>query len=292
MKRRGFNKLISPRRGAALLLAALLVPVGALARPPELKPPHSTRVKKGEEENPLSATVSYGVSTDYADNRTPRAYTHAVSGGLSYELTPEWNVSGSLSVGANTVGGQIYKDQKQSYDETLSPSLGATVTYKQMFWGMSSWKAFAGGEALLDEASRREGYKGILSAGTGVGLAFSNIGYMMGHMISVSGMLNTFEYSADKTANPNYFYTYAFSNTFKFYKELRLAYTFVIKATRYLDDYVGYSHLNKYGVSYSWGDWSAALTYENGGFTDEGIVDFWYLDQYRRLVRLTASYTF
>lgn len=276
---------------AALLLSAgVLISLTAEARPPDMRPPHAKRAK--QDESPFVSTVSYGVLSDYADNRTPRAYTHALSGSLSYEFKPQWTVAGSVSLATTTVGGQIYKDDRQAYDETFEPNAGVSLSYKQMFWGMSSWKVFVGGEALMDEASRREGYKGIVSAGTGVGLAFSNIGYMMGHMLSVSGMMNTFEYSASKTANPDYFYTYAFSNTVKFYKQLRLAYTFVLKATHYLDSYVSYAHLNKYGVSYGWDKLSASLTYENGGFTDEGIVDFWYLNQHRRIYRLTASYTF
>ena len=278
----------------ALVAIALLLVCWpeAQARPPELKPTHQSRLKKDEKKSPYSIVLEYEVLTDYADNRTPRGYTHGIGGALGYKFNPTWSVLGTVSMGATTVGGQIPKTEKESYSETISPSAGLTVSHKKKFWGMSSWKVFAGGTALLDEGSRREGYKGLLRMGTGVGLAFSNIGYMMGHMLSASNMLNTFEYGTDKKANPQYSYVYAFSNSLKFYKKLRFGYIFGVKATRYLDGFVGYAHSNKYSVSYSWEKLSTALIYENGGFTDQGYVDFWYINQHRRLLRLTASYTF
>jgi hypothetical protein len=62
--------------------------------------------------------------------------------------------------------------------------------------------------------------------------------------------------------------------------------------TRYLDGFTGYSYNNTLSLAKSWEKMTVAFSYENGGFTDNGEVNMWYVDRYRRLMFLSANYAF
>lgn len=197
-----------------------------------------------------------------------------------------------MSFRAGTVGDQIYKGPQESKGEKINPGVGMVLNYGLLFLRDNSLKFFGGFDAFLDESSRLEGYLGLFSLGTEMILNFSELGYVMGHSLSVSQMANSFEYSTEGSSNPNLYYNYSFSNGLSLAKSWTLNYTFGFKMTRYLDDFLSYSYSNKYSVSAKWGQLSTGLSYENGGFTDDGYVDLWYIDAYRRLLKLTLSYVF
>jgi hypothetical protein len=152
----------------------------------------------------------------------------------------------------------------------------------------STWKANLSG----DEASRQEGYQGIVGAGGNVSFRFFEKYWVLSNDLNVSEMINSYRYGSNLKPNPDYFWTYKLSNVVKIYKGLRASYAFGAKVTRYMDDFVGYSYSNSFSLSYIWPHFSVALAYENGGFTDDGTISLWYIDQYRRMGRLVVGYTF
>jgi hypothetical protein len=244
------------------------------------------------EKSAWSSILRYSVLTDAAQEVTPRSYTHVFLGDLEYSLNSSWSLGGNVSFRAGTVGDQIYKGPQQSKGERINPGAGVALNYVFPIFGDNSLKFFGGFDVFLDESSRLEGYLGLFSLGTEMTLNFSEVGYVMGHSFVISEMANSFEYSTEGSANPNLYYNYSFSNNLSFMKSWTLNYTFGFKMTRYLDDFLSYSYSNKYGISAKWGQFSTGLSYENGGFTDEGYVDLWYIDAYRRLLKLTLSYVF
>ncbi|MBK7843095.1 MAG: hypothetical protein IPJ71_05270 [Bdellovibrionales bacterium] len=243
-------------------------------------------------ESAWSGVIRYSVLTDLAQEVNPRSYTHGFLGSLEYSFNSSWSLGGDVSFRAGTVGDQIYKAPQQSKGERIDPEAGIVLNYEFLFFGNNSLKFFGGFDVFLDESSRLEGYLGLFSVGTEMNLVFSDVGLVMGHSFVISEMANTFEYSTEGSANPNLYYNYSFSNSLSFMKSLALNYTFGFKMTQYLDDYLSYSYSNKYGISAKWGQLSTGLSYENGGFTDDGYVDLWYIDAYRRLLKLTLSYLF
>lgn len=279
------------------LLAAILIlsltPALALAQPAA-----STRQRRAalaaepKDQSPWSSMFRYSVATDYVDNRTPRGYSHSLLGNLTYGLSKNWSVEATLGGRAQTIGGQISKGSEQTYDEVLSPTTSFSVGYERGFGDDDKFSLGLEGEPLWDEASRQEGYQGIVGVGANVSLRFFNKYWVISNDLSVSEMINSYRYSSDQTANPDYFWTYKLSNVVKIYKGFRATYAFGAKVTRYMDDFIGYSYLNSVSLSYVWPHVSVALAYDNGGFTDDGTISLWYIDQYRRLGRLVVGYNF
>lgn len=274
----------------ALLILALLSPLafGQTA---------ITRAKKRavpspKSESSWSSMVRYNALTDFADNRTPRSYIHSVMGSVGYSFDKNWSVELGAGARAETIDGQISKGREQTYDETFGPSTSLTLEYQRSFWRGDRYSFYLDGEPLWDEASRREGFKGIVGIGGNVSSRFFNKRYILTNDLSVAELINTFFYGSNLSPNPDYFYTYKLSNVVKIYRGLRASYNFGAKVTRYMDGFHGYSYSNSLGLSYVWPQLSLSLAYDNGGFTDQGDISLWYLDQYRRLARFVVGYTF
>jgi len=275
---------------AALFI--LLVPSMALSQSTVTRAKKPALNSMAKAEGPWSSLIRYSALTDYADNRTPRSYVHSVMGTLAYAFDDHWSVEVVAGARAETIDGQISKGREQTYDETLGPSTSFALNWEGKFWDEDKYGIYLEGEPLWDEASRQEGYKGIVGVGVNSSMRFFNKRYILTNDLSISELLNTYHYGSNLSPNPDYFYTYKLSNVIKIYRGLRASYTFGAKVTRYMDDFVGYSYSNSVGLSYVWPHLSVSLAYDNGGFTDEGDISLWYIDQYRRLVRLAVGYTF
>ncbi|NJL25727.1 MAG: hypothetical protein HC902_11505 [Calothrix sp. SM1_5_4] len=59
-----------------------------------------------------------------------------------------------------------------------------------------------------------------------------------------------------------------------------------------MDGFLGYSYSDRFSLENTWRNVSLALTYTNGGFTDDGRVSLWFIDQYRRILMLAMNYAF
>lgn len=240
----------------------------------------------------FSGAVRYSGLTDFADNRTPRAYTHNFMGALSYQLDENWSLESVLGLRAETIEGQIEKGKEQTYDEVLNPSSAFAISYSGKFNSNNAYELSASGEPLWDQQSRLEGYRAIAGIGGKWSIDFFRRRWVVANDFDLSQLFNTYRTSSEGTANPDHFFTYKFSNVFRLFGQTRFSYTFGAKITRYLDDFIGYSYQNSFGLSQKFGAVTAILSYDNGGFTDRGEISLWFIDEYRRLARLSLSYTF
>jgi hypothetical protein len=278
---------------ALLSLAALTLTLTAEpARAQSLRQRADTPRRSSRPADPWTGSVRYSVLTDYADSAQPRGYNQGVRAGLNYQFDQNWAMSGEASVRAETYNGQIDKSREQTYAETLNPSVAAELDYQRRFGGAHSYTLFAHGEPLLDEPSRREGYRGIIGAGASLSLGFFGKRYSMDHILDISELINTFDYAGNLEPNPDMFYTYKFVNSLRFWKTYRFSVSWGVKVTRYLDHFVGYSYSTTISLSKSWRHFALGAAYDNGGFTDDGQVRLWYLDQYRRVAMLMLNYSF
>lgn len=114
----------------------------------------------------------------------------------------------------------------------------------------------------------------------------------MGHEVSASEFLSQFRFNSQGELNPDTFYIYEMSHNFDLTEAFSFNFTFGLKMTRYEDGDLDYSYSNEFGMEYFWKGLLAGIFYRNGGFTDQGYVDFWYFDDFRRIVRINLSYTF
>jgi hypothetical protein len=245
-----------------------------------------------ETPDPWSGYFRYNIATDYAETEQPRGYVQVLGGGAKYQFDSNWSVSADLTLKMETFNGQIEKGPEQSKAETLNPSTAVELDYEGKFADTHSYTYFVHGEPLWDEPSRLEGYKGIAGGGAELSLGFFNRHWVISQVLDISELLNSYDYSLETSSNPDMFYTYKLSNGFRLAPTLRFAYTFGVKLTRDLDASTKYNYNNAFTLSNTWKNWTVALVYENGGFTDDGTIHLWYIDQYRRVGQLMVNYTF
>ena len=114
---------------------------------------------------------------------------------------------------AEFVNGQIDKGQEQGYDEVVSPSTSLELDFDGKISHEHKYSAFLHGEPLWDEASRLEGYKGLVGFGGELDLNFFRKTYAFFNSLDATELINTFKYGSDLSANPDYF-TSGFSASF------------------------------------------------------------------------------
>jgi hypothetical protein len=232
----------------------------------------------------------YSVSTDLAESVSPRGYRHGINAEAGYSLFKNWNFTLGLEMGFNSYSGQIDKRQEEGVYETLgvNPSLGVQYGFPyESHWTFSSILIFPG-----DSVSRREGYQGIgiLSAAYKHSLLSGR--WTLTHSLTLMEILNSYSESTWGTANPGTSLSYKMSHSMQLYQRLNFIYIFGIKQTRYLDGFWDYSFTNIFGLAINTDSWNVMLSSNEGGFTDEGDIQFWFLDEYRRIVSLTLGYQF
>lgn len=234
----------------------------------------------------------YGLASDFADSRKPRAYSHVMVGEVGYKATPNWSIETEASIRYETINGQIPKGQEESYSETLHPAAEMKLDYSNSIINRHAYSFFGHVEPLFDDDARREGYQALIGAGGALALNFFNKRLTLTQVLDGTGMVNTYTYGSDLKANPDYFWVYDIKGDIRFAKSYKFSVSFGAKLTRYLDGFMGYSYKNSVSFSKTWSDFSAMVAYDNGGYTDDGYIRMWYVDEYRRIARLMVAYAF
>ncbi|MGE0762704.1 MAG: hypothetical protein AB7N80_05450 [Bdellovibrionales bacterium] len=275
---------------ARVLILILIGGLQANALAASAKTPKSVVKVDAPKVSSWSFGTSYGVSTDLADRSMPRLYYQGLSVDIGYVINPRWNLSMGLSANFTTVDGQIDKKQEDSALESTGVNPSLNLSYNP--GDFSPWFINAGGTALMDTASRRGGYLGLLSMSGGGTWNFFDDRFSMTHSLALSELLNSYDYSSGGAANPGTSVTYSWGNTLKLGSHFSLSAGFGLKQTRYLDGFWDYSYSNTASLSVLGEAWSMSLSTGNGGYTEDGRVSLWYIDQYRRIVSFSAAYQF
>ncbi len=273
------------------LFVVVAASITSFASPSTLSADLDEKSSKAKESK-FSANLSYGASTDYADTSDPRSYRHSLSTGLDYELNSQLSLGVAAGLATQTINGQISKGPEETYAETLDVSASLDLSYAKKFWDRHSYSVSGSYEPLFTEDSRIEGHRAILGVSSGLTLGFFAKRYSLSQSVSASNLINRYEFNTKGGYNPDTFYSYSLTNSLRFFKTFKLSHTFGVRATRYLDGFVGYAYSHKLSLAKSWQSVTASLSYTNGGFTDDGYVRLWYLDQYRRIYQLGLSYAF
>lgn len=271
------------------ILLCLALPVGAAA---QLRPQSVVKMEKpdAEKASRWRFNTGYDLTTDLAEEAQPRAYSHRISTSFGYQWNKFWNSGAAADVRANTVGGQIYKDQQQNYREVVRSQPAVFTSYSSSLLKRHTWNLGMRYLVPIDKVSELEGYKGVASLGGGANFAWGR--YSMIQKLSVASLINTYTYNTLQQVNPDYFYTYGWDNSFDIWRGLSINFGFGLRMTYYLDGSQSYSYENTYSLNYQWSWISAYVSYANGGFTDDGKVDLWFIDKYRRVVSAGLSARF
>lgn len=279
-------------------LLGLLIMAGMLAFAARPAQAQSLRVRTGVPQkyfvapDPWSGYFRYNIATDYAEQEQPRAYTHVLGGGAKYSINDNWSVTADLTMKTESINGQIEKGPEQSKTEVLNPSVAMEVDYERRFYETHGYTLFMHGEPLMDEPSRLEGYRGIVGVGAAVTFGFFNRRYQFSNTVDASNLINTYDYSLAGASNPDMFYTYKMGHSLRIWRTVKLGYAFGLKLTRRLDASTKHAYNNTVSISNTWRSISMALAYDNGGYTDDGSVSMWYIDQYRRVFQFKVNYSF
>lgn len=246
--------------------------------------------EKDEEKWPIS--FYYGLSSDFADQTSPRSYTHFTGVNLVYLASEKWSVSGALGFTADLIDGQIQKRPEQSYSETINPSLSLSGLFADSLSESVSYSFNLHVDPFFDSQSRYEAYRYMYGLRSGIFFSLAKGKYLMGHSVDFSELVGDYSYDSRKNANPDTYYTYSWSNSFRPHKKIDLSYSFVLRLTRLTNSETTYSYNNNLSLSTFTKNWVFSMVYSNGGFTEQGEVNLWYLDQYRRVMRFLAVYNF
>jgi hypothetical protein len=280
------------RAGSLLLILLAALALSDAASAQSLRMRTQAPVTQKEDESPWDVNLRYGMVTDYADTNQPRGYLNELILSTGYKFNKTWSVNTEIGGVAEFFDGQIDKKSEQSYDESLHPTTNVELDYDGKINNTHTYSFNVHGEPLWDEASRLEGYKALYGAGADLNLKFFHKAYTFGNLVDVTELHNTYYYGSDLTPNPDYFITYKLTNSLKFLGSWKIAYIFGFKSTRYLDNFWGYTYENTVKLSKSFGKVTAALSYLNGGFTDDGTLSLWYIDRYRSVAKFGINYEF
>lgn len=149
------------------------------------------------------------------------------------------------------------------------------------------------GDIPANQEARIEGYRGSIGVSPALSSNYFDGLLIIKNRLNYSLIFNRYDYSPttfDRSATANYGYDLGAS--VRVIGGLRVGAGLGIRRTRYTDGFHDFSYKNTQTISYTLKSWSLAVKHTNGGYTDDGRVDFWYVDKYRRLVSALLGYEF
>jgi hypothetical protein len=274
---------------SSLLLLGLLVSFGARAQQESL----ATTIKSpAPVKSAWSSELSYDFMTDFADERPSRSYTHSVRGEVEYEFYPGWSVLAGLRGSADTADNRIQKEQQTSHVDTFSPMADVGVGYGGKFGNEHIYSVGAKAFFPMSEDARAEGYKAIVTETALLGLSIFPKRLKLGQLVSATQIANVYYYGTRGAINHDSSYGYKASLSLVLGAGFSTVVAYGVKTSHYLDGYWGYSYGSEVALTKKWTSLAAALAYVNGGYTDDGRVRMWFVDEYRRIVAASLSYAY
>ena len=241
----------------------------------------------------ISFSLFYSVQSDFASELKPRLYSHLISNTLTYNINKNYSLSLSSSFYYISLDEKILlkKDTYGFNDLVTSISryldLGKFLSAKNSsIFGLSS-------SFPISEKARLEGYKAIPRIYFSLTSSFFDSKYKMNNTFSYRYTINTYEYSpSTRVANTRDAFSYSMNHYIKIIKNLTFVLGFGIQYKKNTQGESTYSYNNTQSIKYALSKLFFGLSYQNGGFTDDGDIDFWYVDRYRRNLKAVLGYSF
>ena len=286
---------------AALAAAAFLLPV-ARALAEESTPAAdaaagttTAAVSPAEEaEKPWAIATEYSTSTDFADELKPRIFSHTVSVDASYEIKDWFGVSVGTGFFFKTIGGAISKFPEDSGINSVDVALSRVLTKPVAILGGKHTLAAAVFSSFpFSDDARLEGFYGSVGVGPMLTSKFFDGVLSVKNKANYSFIFNRYDYSPiSQEANSTNSYGYSISGSVRVIGGLKVGAGFGMRRSRYTDGFHDFSYNNTQSISYLWKHWSAAISHSNGGYTEDGNVELWYIDKYRRVISGSLGYEF
>ena len=243
--------------------------------------------------NSLSSSLAYSVQSDFASELKPRLYSHLLSAGLNYRLNNGYSLNLNTSFRYKSLDNKIFLKKGNYGFNDLGVSLSKKLRLGNFLSAINSSTLTLGSSFPISEKARLEGYKAIPALSFSINSSFFDGKYALGNNFSYNYIINTYEYSpASGVANNRNSFSYAMSHSIKLIGKLvfKLGFGF-----RYSQDTKGesnYSYNNNQSLSYTLSKLRLGVSYYNGDFTSDDDVEFWYIDRYRKNLKLFLGYSF
>jgi hypothetical protein len=254
----------------------------------------SADASKVEERPAYSFGAEYMASSDFAEQLKPRLVRHDMSAYFGYDFRDIVSASVGTNYFFKTVGGSYSKFREDSGISSVSPRLTRAIFPNLEFLGgKHSISAMASGDIPFDEDSRIDGYKGAVVFGPSMVSRYFGDILRIRSRLSYGFIFNRYRFSPtsfDATAKNNYGAN--FSTSVKIIAGLRAGIGVGARRTIYSDGFDEFSFNNTQSLSYSWSSITATLMHTNGGYTDDGRAQLWYVDRYRRIFSGSLAYDF
>ena len=274
-------------RLAILAILLSLPQQGAFAAEASL----SADAAMAEERPAYSFGAEYMASTDLAEELKPRLYRHDVSAYVGYDFKDIV----SLNVGTNyyfkTVGGSYSKFREDSGISSVSPRLSRPIFENLEFLGgKHTISGLVIGDIATNEDSRIEGYYGAVLAGPTMVSRYLGEILRLRTRLTYGFIFNRYEFSPT-TFDPSAKNSYGadISTSVKIVAGLRAGIGVGTRRTIYSDGFDDFTFKNTQSLSYSWNAFTVSAIHTNGGYTDDGRAELWYVDRYRRIFSGTLA---
>ncbi len=273
---------------------------GSIAKPKSNSPSVSPQAKSekkidgDENKSPWGFGLGYSVSTDFAEEARPRQFSHSFSGSMSYALGNGWSTGASLSMSYQSIGNKVVTDiDTPSFSPNVRIGGGKTWKLGYGLGAKHSINVGVGTSLSFSESAQYEGVYTVPGGSVGLTSKFFDGVYSLSNRVGGSYVINRYEFSpTDGTINTRNNYSYRMSHRVKLIGKLSASVGFGIRSSEKLDGSSSYGYSNSQSLSYSLGKWGLGVSHRNGGYTQFGDVDFWYIDKYRRLMSASVSYSF
>lgn len=242
-------------------------------------------------------SLGYFVSTDLAQNRSPRLYRHALSAGALLEIKVK-NSKDTLLVTGLDITGEYLSFGSEIEDNGRFMELADTVLWAETPFSLGEWLSakhalVLGGSASLPTSmdSRYEGIKGIFSAKGRLDSMFREGRFSISNGITAFAYAQEFKQSpVSGQINPDAALSYSLSGRVSLPWGFRFVAGVGAKMTHHFDSTQTMSFNNFQSLIYKWNSLTASLKHTNGNHMDDPSFSLWYIDEYRRAVSFSLGY--
>lgn len=235
-------------------------------------------------------SAQYALLTDLMEETEPRIFEHDVTLNSIYNINNQLRLGGFLNVNYFTLEDEFAETQ-EDYGK-FQPSMNIFSSYRLGTPFFTSHNVNVGYFLPLDDHSRYEGYKGVPSISTTfVKKAWKHYILLLQNF-NASYVINTFDKNA--LGQPNRTFGVSASPTvmFNFTQHISFLLGFGIRWTQLSDGNTDYMYNNSQTLSFNYQPLTVFIRHFNGGYTEDGRVDLWYIDKHRKFVDLGVSYDF
>ena len=252
-------------------------------------------IDKPKKKHTFGASVGYNVSSNFADELEPRLYRHKVSGSGSWKIRNLFDVSVGVGYFYKSLGSSISRFPEDSGLDSVN--IGISQGLKQdlgHFLGTDHSAGLGVSTSFpMDEESQIEGYQSTLSFKGGVKSAFFDKLFTVKNSLRYNRIFNKFDFSpTDQTPTTKSSWGFGTGVSFPIWKGISGGFGFSARKSQKTDDSEGFNYNNRQSLTYSYKKASLTISHVNGGFVDDGNVDLWFVDKYRRLVSASLGMSF